>query len=151
MAVPRYRIFFDTSVYIAALLSPEGASGALIRLAEAGALRMVVSEKVVTESDHVLSNRFPSLIQESRKLWKDLAPEIAPEPNLKAVSPFIRRLHPNDAAILCCAHWAQVSAFTTWNTRDFMKPGINALVSFPILIPSNTLKLFRSWIEPLLE
>lgn len=151
MVATRHRLFFDTSVYIAALLSPEGASGELLRLVEAGALTMVVSEKVVAESDRVLGKRFPDLIQDSRKLWKSLGPEIAPEPTLKAVSPFLKKLHPNDAAILCSAHLAQVSAFTTWNTRDFMKPGIETLVSFPIVIPADALKLFRKWIEPFLD
>lgn len=151
MVAPRYRIFFDTSVYIAALLSSEGASGALVRLAEASAFRMVISEKVVLESDQVLGERFPGLIQESRRLWKSLSPEIASEPTPKAVSPFLKKLHPNDAAILCSAHLAKVSAFATWNTRDFMKPGIETLVSFPIVIPAEALKLFRSWIDPFLE
>lgn len=150
MVAPRYRIFFDTSVYIAALLSPDGASGALIRLAEAGAITMVVSEKIVMESDRVLGKRFPGLIQESRKLWKSLAPEITPDPSAKAVSHFLKKLHPNDAAILCSAQSAKVSAFVTWNTRDFMKPGVESLVSFPIVVPGDCLKLFRIWIQPFL-
>lgn len=151
MVAPRHRVFFDTSVYIAALLSPEGASGELLRLVEAGGLTMVVSEKVVVESDQVLGERFPGLIQESRKLWETLAPEIAPNPGPKTVAPFLKRLPPGDAAILCSAQMAQVSAFVTWNTRDFMKPGIQALVSFPIVIPGDCLKLFRKWVAPFLE
>jgi len=63
MAIPQYRVFFDTSVYIAALLSPRGAAGELVRLAEAGVLRMVVSEEVIVESDRVLAGKFPELIQ----------------------------------------------------------------------------------------
>ena len=51
MAVPQYRIFFDTSVYIAALLSSKGAAGELLRLAEGGVVRMVVSEEVIIEVD----------------------------------------------------------------------------------------------------
>jgi len=151
MVAPRHRVFFDTSVYIAALLSPDGASGELLRLVEAGAITMVVSETVVVESDQVLGKRFPDLIQESRKLWKSLAPEIVPEPTPKAVAPFLKKLHPNDAAILCSAHLAHASAFVTWNTRDFMKPGVDALASFPIVIPGDCLKLFRKWVDPFIE
>lgn len=112
---------------------------------------MVVSEKVVAESDRVLGRKFPGLIQESRKLWKNLGPELAPEPTPKTLSPFLKRLHPNDAAILCSAHLAQVSAFVTWNARDFMKQGMESLVSFPIVIPADGLKLFRKWIEPFFD
>ena len=151
MVAPRHRVFFDTSVYIAALLSPEGGAGELVRLAEAGALTLVVSEKIVVEADQVLGKRFPDLIQESRRLWEILAPEITPDPPPKAVAPFLRRLPASDAAILCSAHLARVSAFVTWNTRDFMKPGIEPLVSFPIVVPGDCLKLFRKWITPFLE
>lgn len=151
MVAPELRIFFDTSVYIAALLSPKGASGELVRLAEARAIRMVVSERIVVESDRVLARRFPELIEESRRLWKVLAPEISPEPNPKALAPFLKRLRAGDASILCSASLARVRAFTTWNTQDFMKPGLQALVSFPLVIPGECLRLFRSWIAPFLD
>ena len=70
MAIAPCRIFFDTSVYIAGLLSPEGTAGELLRLAEAGVVQMIVSEEVIIETDRVLAAKFPELIQENRKLWK---------------------------------------------------------------------------------
>lgn len=151
MPLSSYRTFFDTSVYIAALLSSEGAAAELIRLAEAGAIRMVVSEEVIRESDRVLAAKFPELIQESYKLWKNLSPEIAPNPTASERKPFIQKLAKGDAAILCAAHLAKVSAFVTWNTRDFMVSGIQSLVDFPIVVPADGLKLFRKWIEPFLD
>jgi len=151
VAAPRYRIFFDTSVYLAALLSPRGASGQLVQLAEAGAVTMLVSERVVVESDQVLRRKFPDLIEESRLLWKGLAPEIAPAPTAAQLVPFRERLAPGDASILCSAHLAKVSLFTTWNTRDFMKPDVESLVSFPIVVPERALRNFRAWIQPFLE
>lgn len=150
MAIPRYRIFFDTSVYIAALLSTQGAAGELVRLVEGGAVRMLVSEEVIVEVDRVLSGKFPELIQDSRRLWKHLGPEIAPNPTADQVKPFLLKLAKGDASILCSAHLAKVSAFVTWNTRDFMHPGVKTLVDFPIVVPADGLKLFRKWIEPFL-
>ena len=151
MRISLYRVFFDTSVYIAALISPKGASGELIRLAEAGAITMVVSEQVVVESDRVLGKKFPGLVDESRRLWKVLRPEMAPEPTPKQVAPFRVRLSSGDASILCAAQRVQVSSFVTWNTRDFMKPGIGEMVSFPIVVPEECLKRFRTWIQPYLD
>ncbi len=151
MPVPRYRLFFDTSVYIAALLSPEGAAGELARLVEAEAVTMVASEEVITESDRVLATKFPDLIHVSRKLWKDLGPEIAPNPTAEQTKPFLQKLRKGDATILCAAHLAKVSAFVTWNTRDFMLPGVESLVDFPIVVPADGLKLFRKWVEPFLD
>ena len=146
-----YRVFFDTSVYIAALLSPNGAAGELIRLAESRVIRMVVSEEVIIEMDRVLAAKFPELIQESRKLLKHLEPEIAPAPLSHEIKPFLAKLPKGDATILCAAHLAKPAAFVTWNTRDFLKPGVKLLVDFPIVVPAECLILFRKWVEPLLH
>ena len=153
MDILRYRIFFDTSVYISALLSPGGAAGELVRLAEAGAVRMVVSEEVVVEADRVLAGKFPELIQESRRLWKHLDPEMVPKPTERQAKLFLKKLSQGDASILCAAHLAspKVSAFVTWNTRDFMAHGVSSLVDFPILVPADCLILFRKWIGPFLH
>jgi predicted nucleic acid-binding protein len=151
MAVAQYRVFFDTSVYIAALISPDGAAGELIRLAEAGVIRMIVSQEVIIESDRVLAKKFPELVQESRKLWKYLSPEIAPEPISNQIKPFLQKLPKADASILCSAQLVNVSAFVTWNTRDFMAKNVSSLVDFPIVVPADGLTLFRKWIDPFLE
>lgn len=151
MAIPQYRIFFDTSVYIAALLSPKGAAGELVRLVEAGAIRMIVSQEVIIEADRVLTAKFPELIQESRRLWRDLTPEVATDPTINQAELFLEKLFKADALILCSAHLAKVSAFVTWNTRDFMGPDIRLLVDFPIVVPTDGLNLFRKWVEPFLE
>jgi len=151
MAIPQYRIFFDTSAYIAALISPKGAAGELVRLVEAGVLRMVVSQEVIIETDRVLALKFPELVQENRRLWKHLAPEIAQEPTKNQAKLFLEYLPKADALILCSAHLSKVSAFVTWNTRDFMGPKIVSLVAFPIVVPADGLKLFRKWLEPFLD
>jgi len=150
MAIPQYRIFFDTSAYIAALISPKGTAGELVRLVEVGILRMVVSQEVIIEADRVLAEKFPELVQENRRLWKHLSPEIASNPTIIQVKPFLEKLPKADATILCSAHLAKVSAFITWNTRDFMGQHVSMLVDFPIVVPADGLKLFRKWIEPFL-
>lgn len=112
---------------------------------------MIVSEKVITEADQVLTKKFPELIQESRTLWKELCPEIAPSPCADQLKLFRAKLPENDDAIPCSAYLAEASVFVTWNTRDFMAPGVQALVNFPIVVPADALKLFRKWIEPFLD
>ena len=147
MARAQFKIFFDTSVYIAALLSPEGAAGQLIRLAEAGIIKMIVSKEVIIESDRVLSEKFPYLIQESRRLWKDLSPEIAPDPSAFQMKFFLQKLSKGDASILCSCSLTKVSAFVTWNTRDFMGQGVKSLVDCPIVVPGECLHLFKKWVD----
>lgn|SRR3989338_1776681 len=151
MPRPGTRVFFDTSVYVAALLSCEGAASELIHLVEDHAIQMVVSEEVIVEIDRVLSKKFPDRVHRSRELLKRLAPEIAPNPTTDRLKAFLQKLDDGDASILCSAHLAKVSAFVTWNTRDFMAHGVDALVDFPIVVPADALKLFRKWIEPFLD
>ena len=133
------------------MLSPSGAAGELVRLAEAGVIRMVVSKEVIIEADRVLVQKFPERIQKSRKLLKDLAPEMAPEAAANQIKPFREKLPKGDALILCAAHVSKVSVFVTWNTRDFMAKDIASLVDFPIVVPAECLILFRKWIEPYLQ
>ncbi len=151
MSRPGNRVFFDTSVYVAALLSSEGAASELMHLVEDNAIRMVVSEVVIVEIDRVLSRKFPDRIHRSRELLKRLSPEIAPAPTATQLKSFLHKLDDGDASILCSAHLSKVSAFVTWNTRDFMARGVASLVDFPIVIPAEGLKLFRKWIEPFLD
>ncbi len=151
MGVPQYRIFFDTSAYIAGLRSSGGAARELLNLAEAETIGMVVSEEVITEIDRVMARKFQDLVQESRKIWKELKPEVVPNPATGDIRPFLEKLDKGDASILCAARLAKVSAFVTWNTRDFMSHGVDVLVDFPIVVPADALKLFRKWIEPFLD
>jgi predicted nucleic acid-binding protein len=151
MVHPGFRCFFDTSVYIAGLLSPRGAAGELMRLTEAGAIRMVVSEEVIVESDRVVEGRFPSLVQESRRLWARLGPEVVPNPTADQLKPFLRNLRRGDARILCAAKSAEVSVFVTWNTRDFMAKSVAPLLECPIVVPGDALTLFRKWLDPFLD
>ncbi len=154
MNIPSYRVFFDTSVYIAALFSPTGAAGELLRLAESGAITMVVSEKVIIESDQVLIRKFPKLIEDSRCLWKSIGPEISKNPLSKDLKHFVDKLLKSDAEILCAAQKSKsksIDCFVTWNTRDFMKPGISDIVDFPIVVPGECLNLFRDWLKQFLD
>ena len=151
MGPPPYRIFFDTSAYVAGLRSPIGAARELLNMVGSEAIGMVVSEEVVTEIDRVMTRKFPDLVQESRQIWKDLKPEVVPNPSASDLKPFLEKLDKGDASILCAARLAKVSSFVTWNTRDFMAQGVDSLVDFPIVIPADALKLFRKWIEPFLD
>ena len=151
MGAPRYRIFFDTSAYIAGLRSPIGAARELLNMAGSESIGVVVSEEVIKEIDRVITRKFPDLVQESREIWKDLKPEVISNPSAGDLKPFLEKLDKGDASILCAARLARVSAFVTWNTRDFMAQGVDKLVDFPIVVPADALKLFRKWIDPFLD
>ena len=56
------RIFLDTSVIIAAVLSPTGGARRLFLLAEAGILKPIVGPTVLRESDDVIRRKTPKLL-----------------------------------------------------------------------------------------
>ena len=112
---------------------------------------MVVSEDVIRETDSVLGRKFPDLIQDSRRFWRSLCPEMVSACGAKELARFSSLFPPGDAVILCAAFRGDVSAFVTWNTKDFMKPGVDQLLSVPIVIPSECLRLIREWCESCLD
>ncbi len=56
------RIFLDTSVIIAAVMSPTGGARLLFHLAQAGALELVVGPGILQEAEEVLRRKAPHLL-----------------------------------------------------------------------------------------
>lgn len=56
---PDVRVFLDTNVLFAALLSSTGGSRLLLKLAEAGAIGLVVGPRALAEADAVIARKAP--------------------------------------------------------------------------------------------
>jgi putative PIN family toxin of toxin-antitoxin system len=147
MAVEPRRVFLDTSALIAGLISSTGAAREVLRLGEAGVIRLVVSEWVVVELDRILSAKFSSYLQEIRHFLKDIHLEAVDDPPVARVKRFRGIIEDDDAPILAAAVEARVDALVTWDKRDFLKAKVKESVGFPILTPAEFLHLFREWLE----
>jgi len=79
------RIFIDTSVIIAGLVSSTGASAAVLDLCESEILEMVVNKQVLVEADRNLENKFPYLVQEFRSFIKDTIPTLVADPTNEGI------------------------------------------------------------------
>ena len=147
MAVDRWRVFLDTSVLIAGLASPTGASAAIRDLGEAEELRLVLSRQVLVEADRVLFRKFPHLIERYRLFVKNVSPELAddaPPPMIRAAKAVI---DPDDAPILAAAKQAHVDYLVTLNTKHFLTPKARAFFLAPIVTPGEFLLAFREFWE----
>ncbi|MEW6064110.1 MAG: PIN domain-containing protein [Bacillota bacterium] len=105
--VKKIKVFFDSSVLIAGLASPDGASNMLLILCEMGFITPVISEKVVTEVIRNIEKKLPRCLPYYHKLFKTLPFELAdPTPEFIALAQKI--INEKDADILAAAMNAEV-------------------------------------------
>ena len=147
MAADRWRVFLDTNVLIAGLVSPTGASAAIRDLGEAEELRVVISRQVLVEADRVLLKKFPRLIERYRLFIKNVSPELAEDPSPKAIREAEAVINPDDAPILAAAKEEGVDYLVTLNTKPFLTPKARAFFAKPILTPGEFLGAFREFYE----
>jgi len=147
MAADRWRVFLDTSVLIAGLASPTGASAAIRDLGEAEELRLVLSRQVLVEADRVLLRKFPHLIERYRLFIKSVSPELADDAPPHMIRAAEAVIDPDDAPILAATKQAHVDYLVTLNTKHFLTPKARAFFSAPIVTPGEFLLAFREFWE----
>ena len=150
MASDRWRVFLDTSVIIAGLASPTGASGVIRNLAESEQVRIVLSQQVLLEADRVLLRKFPHLIERYRLFVKNVSPELADDPPPGLVRSAEAAIHSDDAPILAAAKQSKVDYLVTLNTKHFLTSKARAFYVSPIVTPGEFLAAFRAFwqVEP---
>ena len=149
MTADRWRVFLDTNVLIAGLVSRTGASAAILDLGEAEEIIVVVSSQVLVEADRVFLAKFPQLIERYRKFIKNLAPLLADDPPLRAVQAAAHVIDPDDAPILAAAKQEDVHYLVTLNTRHFATPRARGFLPARIVTPAEFLMAFRQFWESL--
>ncbi len=139
------KIFIDSSVVIAALLSPGGGSAQTINFCEIPILDGYISLDVIGEVKEVIERKLPGIHKEFEKLLK-----IASLKVVKKISPPLLRNvkrwldHPKDAKILAAAKMAHVDCLVSLDIKHFIKdPRIAEKAQIKILTPGDFLKFFR--------
>ncbi len=149
-----WQVFLDSNVIIAGLISSTGASAAIRNLGEAGHIRIVISQHVLTEMDRVIqtkfSDRFPHLIDQFRTFMQNVAPFLTEDPTPARVREAGAVItDPADAPILAAAKLASVDYLVTLDVRHFHTPRVRAYLPIPILTPAEFLAAFRDFLENL--
>jgi predicted nucleic acid-binding protein len=141
-----HRVFLDTSVWVAGIASERGAAREILRLAEAGLLRVVVTERVLIELDRVLAAKLPAFVEEVRGYLLKLRPEVVEEPGKSELKPYEGLIEAGDVAILAAADLARVDYLVSWDKRDFLKASVRAGVSCDVVDPGTYLRAYRDGI-----
>ncbi|MFZ5886029.1 MAG: PIN domain-containing protein [Chloroflexota bacterium] len=138
------KIFLDTSVVFAAVLSPSGGARKLFLLAEAGVLRLVVGPTVLTECDEVVRRKAPHSLPILAQLLAAANVETSASPTksqIKTAASLVR--YAPDARVLAEAIRAQPDWFVTHDKEHFLKSRVTLNLPFEIGTPGDLIQKFK--------
>ena len=141
----KVRAFLDTSALFAGIWSVEGGARMILKLGEAGAIRLLVSPQVLSEIEGTLRRKAPDLLGLLTLLLDRSGVETVPSSALEVVQESQALTgHPGDAQILAAAWVAEVDYFVTLDRKHFLdNPGLKEAVPFPIGTPGDFLSWYR--------
>ena len=140
------RIFADANVLIAGADSRSGASNALLRLAEVGLFRLVVSRQVLDEAERNVRKKLPRALPNFAALLAQLPMEIVPDPVDEECLRWADVIELKDTSILAAAVLAHVDRLVTLNTKDFT-PAVAQASGLFIQTPSELIQDIRRIVE----
>ncbi|MFZ5632313.1 MAG: PIN domain-containing protein [Bacillota bacterium] len=112
------RVFFDSSVLIAGLASPDGGSAVLLAMAEMRLITPVISEMVVTEVIRNIEKKLLRCLPQYHRLFKSLPFEIA-DPTEDFIISARKLINEKDAIILAAAMNAKIDFLVTLDRHFF--------------------------------
>ena len=133
------RICIDSDVVIAGLFSTQGASHALLVLAEMGLLPVVLPHAGVEEIQRNLEQKLPEALPLFAR-FLDASWVHVHVPTSEATLVALAHAHEKDAPILAAALSSNATILVTHNTRHFRRPeGVR------VLKPATLLREIRAW------
>ena len=139
---PAIRIFLDTSALIAGMASSRLPAPQVLRLGEAGVIRVYLSEQVLTEADRVWHARFPALTAEFRNFLRNLDPVLVDDPTRAEVASIEGWINADEAPILAAAIMSRADCLVTWNTKYFQNRKVTENVQFQVFTPTEFLEKY---------
>jgi predicted nucleic acid-binding protein len=115
------RIFLDSSVLIAGVISSTGAARVLMVMSEMGEIELLVSEYIIVETERTLARKVPHALPEFRQAIKDANIKIVHDPSSKEVQDNLYLItDAEDIPILLSAMKAKVDYLATHNRKHFL-------------------------------
>jgi putative PIN family toxin of toxin-antitoxin system len=139
------RVFLDTSVVFAAVLSPGGGARNLFQLAEAGVIRLVVGPTVLQECDDVIRRKAPNSLPRLAQLLAAARTETSSAPStrqIKTAKSYVR--YTADAYVLAEAIQAKPDWFVTHDKEHFLKSRDKISLSFEIGTPGDLIQRLKN-------
>jgi predicted nucleic acid-binding protein len=139
------KVYLDTSALFAGIWSAEGGARMVLKLGEAGAIKILLSHQVLTEIEAVVRKKAPRLLGALSILIERTNAEIVPspeEPTLNRSRGFVS--HPGDVLVIAVAWEARVDYFVSLDRIHFLDNQLlRKAVPFPIGTPGD----FLTWLR----
>ena len=136
-----HRVFLDTSVIFAAILSESGGARVLFRLGEAGVLQLIVGSNVLRECEEVVRRKAPASLPKLAYLLELGMVEIAtrsPDEFIEQAKAIV--VYEPDAYILAEAMAAEPDWFITHDKAHFLDANLGSRFTFRIGTPGDFLQ-----------
>ncbi len=144
MSPKNRRVFLDTSVIFAAVLSPVGGARKLFLLAEAGIIRAVIGPTVLKECDEVIRRKAPGSLPTLAQLLAAAQMETSAAPTrsqIKTAQAYIR--YEPDARVLAEAINAKPDWFVTHDREHFLRSRGKFNLPFEVGTPGDLIQTFK--------
>ena len=144
MTVKNRKVFLDTSVVFAAVLSPTGGARKLFQLGETGLLKLFIGPNVLRECDEVVRRKAPASLSTLAQLLEKGGVETTPTPTQKMIE-FARSMvaYEPDAYVLAEAISAEPDWFVTHDKEHFLKERKDPGLVFHIGTPGDLIQSIK--------
>jgi len=143
--MPDPHLFLDSSALFAGVVSAGGAARVLLLLAEAGLVRITISEQVVAETERALARKVPRALPAYREALRSTDVRIVRDPSAVEVEANRGLIsHEADVPIVVAAMRAGVDYLATFNRRHFLDdPSLAARSGLRSGVPGDALAWVR--------
>jgi len=133
-------VFLDTSVIIAAVMSPSGGARLLFHLSHAGAIHLLAGKRVLLEAEQVFRRKAPDLLGLLAQLLDEANIEMSNKPTSKQLEEAASLIsYQPDANVLAEAISSHPDWFVSHDKEHFLdNPALNDL-PFHIGIPGDVI------------
>ena len=144
MTPKKPRIFLDTSVIFAAVLSPTGGARKLFLLGESGLMQLVVGPTVLRECQEVVQRKSPATLPTLAQLLASASLETSQAPTKKQIDTAEAYVqYVPDTRVLAEAILAKPDWFVTHDKEHFIKHRSKINLPFEIGTPGDVLQWFK--------
>lgn len=140
------RVFLDTSALFSGVWSVEGGARYILKLGEAGLVKVLVSSQVLTEIERALQVKVPHKLGQLALLLHESGVEVVPNPPQQTVQDSLHLIgYAADAQVFAAAWAAGVDYFVTLDRQHFLdNESLRGAVPFPIGTPGDFLAWYRN-------
>ena len=145
MTTKKPRLFLDTSVIFAAVLSPTGGARKLFLLGEAGLMQLVVGPTILHECQEVVQRKSPASLPTLAQLMAIASLETSQAPTRKQIDAAdVYVQYAPDARVLAEAMLAKPDWFVTHDKEHFLQRQIDTELSFRVGTPGDLLQNIKN-------